>query len=108
MRLFINIVRDPRWTQEEFLDWWSNQHAELAKLLPGIGRYVLHEVTGGFEKDVPYHGLAELEFESLEAARSAFASPEGKALLDDAVGVRGSRMIMVTEQYRVVREGFDD
>lgn len=107
MRLFILIRRDPGDTQSEFLDWWSHRHAELARVMPGLGRYVLHEVTGGFEKDLDWHGLAELEFDSPEAAAAAFASPEGELLLQDAGTKRGARLMLNTETLRVVREGVD-
>lgn len=107
MRLFILIRRDPGDSEQEFLDWWSHRHAELAKVMPGLGRYVLHEVTGGFEKDVDWHGLAELEFDSPEAAEAAFASPEGRLLLEDAVTKRGARLMLSTRTLRVVREGGD-
>jgi uncharacterized protein (TIGR02118 family) len=107
MRLFILIRRDPGDSQREFLDWWSERHAELAKVLPGLGRYVLHQVVGGFEGDVDWHGVAEMEFDSLEAAKAAFASPAGRELLDDGATKRGARLMLNTEILRVVREDFD-
>ena len=104
MRLFILIKRDPRETAEEFLRWWSDHHANLAKEMPGLKRYVLHEVKGGFEKDTDWDGLAELEFASIEAARAAFKSEAGLRLLDDAKHKRGARLMLSTEYLRVVRE----
>ena len=105
MRLFILIRRDPKETQQEFLTWWSDHHAELAKVMPGLKRYVLHEVKGGFEKPVDWDGIAEMEFESSDAARAAFLQSEaGMRTLEDAKGKRGARLMLVTDLLRVVRE----
>lgn len=104
MRLFILIRRDPSETHEEFMQWWAGDHADLAVAMPGLGRYVLHEVTGGFEHGVEWDGLAELEFESADAAKAAFAAPEGLETLAHASGRRGARLMLLTETLRVARE----
>ena len=105
MRLFILIRRDPDETHDQFMGWWSDRHAELAQAMPGLRRYVLHEVTGGFERDVDWDGIAEMEFSSADDARAAFSSPEGQATFADTVGRRGARLMMNTDVLRVVREG---
>jgi len=105
MRLFILIKRDPRESREEFEDWWSSHHAELAKDMPGLKRYVLHKVLGGFEKETDWDGIAELEYESEAAARASFASEIGyRTLVEDTKGRRGARLMLSTEHLRVVRE----
>ena len=74
---------------EEFHDYWLNQHGPLvAKLAPGLKlrRYVqshiipaeLHDIikaTRGLRD--PYDGLAELWWDSLDAFIDAYSSPEG-------------------------------
>jgi len=104
MRLFILIKRDPRETREEFETWWKSHHAELAKDMPGLKRYVLHQILGGFEKETDWDGIAELEFDSVEAARAAFGSEPGVRTLEDTKGRRGARLMLSTEHLRVVRE----
>jgi uncharacterized protein (TIGR02118 family) len=105
MRLFILIRRDPAETHEQFMAWWSERHAELARRMPGLRRYVLHEVLGGFERDVDWDGIAELEFDSEDAARAAFSSPEGRETLQDTKGRGGARLILSTDMLRLVKEG---
>jgi uncharacterized protein (TIGR02118 family) len=104
MKLFILIRRDPAETHEEFMHWWSYRHAPLASKLPGLLSYILHEVTHGFERDVEWDGVAELEFGSVEDATTAFESPEGIALMADAAGRRGARVMLSTQVLRVVVE----
>jgi len=104
MRLFILIRRDPDETHEAFMTWWSERHAELAREMPGLGRYVLHEVVEGFERELDWDGIAEMEFDSADAARAAFASPEGRATVADTAGRGGARLIMSTDILRVIRE----
>lgn len=74
---------------EEFHDYWLNQHGPLvARLAPGLNlrRYVqshiipaeLHEIiqaTRGLR--APYDGLAELWWDSLDAFIDAYSSPDG-------------------------------
>ncbi|RJP26951.1 MAG: EthD family reductase [Actinobacteria bacterium] len=76
-------------SDEEFHDYWLNQHGPLvAGLAPGLNlrRYVqshiipaeLHDIiqaTRGLR--APYDGLAELWWDSLDAFIDAYSSPEG-------------------------------
>jgi uncharacterized protein (TIGR02118 family) len=104
MKLFILIRREPDETHADFMRWWSDTHAPLAQQMPGLLSYILHEVTHGFERDVDWDGIAELEFASDEDATRAFASPEGKAVIEDAAGRRGARLMLSTRVLRVVIE----
>lgn len=101
IRLFILIRRDPEETHEEFLHWWSDRHAKLAAKMPALRRYVLHEVTTGFEKTLDWDGLAELHFDTVEASKAAFKSEEGRLTLEDAKGRGGARVMLLTRHLSV-------
>ncbi|WP_248322737.1 EthD family reductase [Caballeronia sp. Sq4a] len=63
---------------------YTSTHAPLAKKLPGLRRYELS--TGPVtvaQGESPYHLVAVLEFDSLDAIRSALESPEGQATAGD-------------------------
>ena len=79
------LKRPPDWSREKFRDWWLNEHAGIAKKLPGLRRYTVHPptedfnaVTGKLDDEPSQDGLAFLWFDDKAAAEAAFASPEGE------------------------------
>lgn len=69
---------------EAFDAYYTSTHAPLAKKMPGLRSY---QVSNGPialpQGESPYHLVALLEFDSLDAIRSALASPEGQATAAD-------------------------
>ena len=73
---------------EAFDRHYREVHVPLAKKLPGLRRYTLsRDVTG--LRGAPYHLVAELEWDSMDDLRAAFASPEGRATAADAAHLQG-------------------
>jgi uncharacterized protein (TIGR02118 family) len=79
------LKRPPHWTRAQFRKWWLEDHAEIARKLPGLRRYTVYPpsdafnpVTGALDGEPDQDGLAFLWFEDKEAAEAAFASPEGE------------------------------
>jgi uncharacterized protein (TIGR02118 family) len=63
---------------------YTSTHAPLAKKMPGLKRYEMS--TGPVavaQGDSPYYLVALLDFDSLDAIRSALESPEGQATAGD-------------------------
>ena len=58
-------------------------HIPLTKRLPGLRRYTLSRNVASIRGGDPYYLIAELEWDNLEALRTAFASPEGRDTADD-------------------------
>lgn len=60
--------------------YYFGKHVPIAKRLPGLKRF---EVSAGAinmpQGGPPYHLVAQLEFDSLQALGAAMASPEGRA-----------------------------
>jgi uncharacterized protein (TIGR02118 family) len=73
---------------DEVRRWWREDHAALALKAPGIERYVQNHWIDSIEDThamgMPYQGMVEVWFESYEAYQEALASPEWKALAEDA------------------------
>jgi uncharacterized protein (TIGR02118 family) len=74
--------------QAEFEDYYFNIHIPLVQKIPQIkslkiSRVVHHNNT---IPDLYLHG--EIEFENMDALNQAIASPEGKAMFEDAVILR--------------------
>lgn len=63
---------------------YFSTHVPLARKIPGLRRY---EVSAGPittpQGDAPYHLVATLSFDSLDAIRQALRSPEGQATAGD-------------------------
>jgi uncharacterized protein (TIGR02118 family) len=58
-------------------------HVPLARRLPGLRRYVVSSDVAPVRGD-PYHLVAELEWDTMEELRAAFASEVGRATGADA------------------------
>jgi uncharacterized protein (TIGR02118 family) len=75
----------PGLSQEEALRYWREEHARLVASVPGVERYVQnHCVADPDGSESPYAGLGELWFTDYQAAEAALATPEWKAVMDDA------------------------
>ena len=58
-------------------------HIPLCHRLPGLRRYtVSRDVTA--VRGAPYYLVAELDWDTMDDLRTAFASPEGRATAEDA------------------------
>ena len=79
------LKRKPGMGLDEFRRYWIEVHGALGAKLPGIRRYVQsHLVDEAYLYAEPrYDGVAQLWFDSIDALRSAFDSPAGKALNAD-------------------------
>jgi len=100
IKIVFCLRRLPSLSPEQFHDHWKNQHAPLVRACApalNIVRYV--QSRGVFDprlqgaidvrgpRDAPYDGIAEVWWESLDAALAAGSTPEGRAagrrLLED-------------------------
>jgi uncharacterized protein (TIGR02118 family) len=64
--------------------YYFDVHVPIAKQVPGLRSY---EVTRGpvssLQGPAPYHLVAMLQFDSMDAIQAALASPEGRAVAAD-------------------------
>lgn len=68
---------------DEFVEYWTKIHAEIAVHVPGLRKYVINPINRQLYPDSPIDGFSELWFDSLEAAEAAFSSPVGQKAYDD-------------------------
>jgi uncharacterized protein (TIGR02118 family) len=85
MKMMFGAKRRPGMSREDFGRYWTTVHAEKAKRVPGIVRYVINLAPdlAGTEPDLPYDGIAEVWFANEEDMRASARSPEVAAVLDD-------------------------
>lgn len=69
---------------EEFERHYKSIHLPLGRELPGLVGFETARVIGGPDgSKAPYHRIAELQFESVEAIQSSLQSEQGKATSRD-------------------------
>jgi uncharacterized protein (TIGR02118 family) len=59
-------------------------HIPLGRQLPGLRRYTLGRDVTAVRGGEPYYLVAELEWDTMDELRAAFASAEGRATAADA------------------------
>jgi uncharacterized protein (TIGR02118 family) len=78
----IALYRKPQ-NVEEFDRHYDEVHTPLVKKMPGLRKLEITRITGAPIGGTPYHLMAEMYFDSLDAMNAANASPEGKATARD-------------------------
>ena len=98
-KAIILLARPEGTSREAFRRWWLDEHAPLARELPGLRRLVFNVVDGD---DGAYDGVSELWFDSREAFDAAYASDHGRAVAADSLAHVGRReRLLVDERPQV-------
>jgi uncharacterized protein (TIGR02118 family) len=98
MKVMVGLVRRDDMTREDFRQWWLEEHAPLARTLPGVRRIRFNVL----DEDAPFDGIAELWFDSSEAADAAYATDIGKAVAADSMAHVRSRVRMLADEREVL------
>jgi uncharacterized protein (TIGR02118 family) len=77
------VLYGPPTDRDAFEDHYLSVHVPLAKRLPGLRRYAVSRDVTTIRGGDTYYLVAQLEWDSIEALRAAFASPEGRAAAED-------------------------
>jgi uncharacterized protein (TIGR02118 family) len=105
-KMIFGAKRRPGMSREEFGRYWLTVHAEKAKQVPGIKRYVINLAPdlSGSGREMPYDGFAEAWFESEEAMRLSARSPELQVVLDDEYNLfdRSTRFSVIVQEHVMV------
>ena len=94
------VHKRPGMNDEEFRRYWRETHGPIAAKMPGLRKYLQNPAIPEPDGTGPaYDGFAEMWFDSRESFDQGFASPEGKAALDDTANfIDVSRMQSFTVQ----------
>jgi uncharacterized protein (TIGR02118 family) len=84
-KMIFGAKRRPGMSRADFGRYWTTVHAEKAKRVPGIARYVINLAPdlSGSETELPYDGFAEVWFANEEDMRASARSPEVAVVLAD-------------------------
>ena len=80
---------------DAFEEHYRENHAPLAKKMPGLKRLEVRHVTGSPGGEARFYMMAELYFETSDAMMAALVSPEGKAAAKDVMGFAGDILHMM-------------
>jgi len=80
---------------QEFEQHYREIHIPLVLKMPGLRRFVTSRNVTPLDGE-PYHHVAELDFDDMDALGAAFASPEGQATAEDVprFASAGARMMI--------------
>ncbi|NUS17248.1 MAG: EthD family reductase [Streptomyces sp.] len=84
---FVVLYETPA-NPERFEQHYREVHIPLARRLPGLRRYTVGRDLAATGGDCPYYMVAELDWDTMDELRAAFASPEGRACGADAAHLR--------------------
>jgi uncharacterized protein (TIGR02118 family) len=104
--MIFGAKRRPGMSREDFARYWTTVHAEKAKQVPGIARYVINLAPdlSGSGAEQPYDGFAEVWFASEEAMRASARSPQVRVVLDDEVNLfdLSTRFTVIVQEHVMV------
>jgi uncharacterized protein (TIGR02118 family) len=96
-KAMILLTRREDMSHQEFLNWWINEHAPLAKSLPRLRKLTFNEVATGFDES-GIDGIAELWFDSHSDFEAAYETEIGKATAADSIShVKGRVRLLINE-----------
>lgn len=99
-KAMILLTKNEDATTAEFVDWWTVQHAPLARQLPGLRRAVFNIVTDSSAPDSP-DGIAELWFDSKSDFEAAYATDIGQAVAQDSLDNVSGRLRFLIDEHAI-------
>lgn len=100
-------------TREQFKEYWLTKHAQLEKMVVEqtpmrkiLASFATGELIGGTE--LPFDGIAELYFDSVEDMRATMASHIPAMMRKDEenfVDMSAEVIRVVTEEYLIAEKG---
>lgn len=98
-KAMILLTRSDDMSPEDFANWWLNDHAPLARTLPGVREIRFNLVTDGGDG---VDGIAELWFDDQAAFEAAYATETGKAVAQDSLDHVASRVRMFVQENQIL------
>ncbi len=105
-KMIFGAKRRAGMSREEFARYWLGPHAEKAKQVPGIKRYVINLAPdlSGSGRELPYDGFAEVWFEDEAAMRASGRSPQLHIVLEDEENLfdRSTRFSVIVQEHVMI------
>ncbi len=106
-KAIILLYRRDDMTRADFRRWWLDDHAPLARQLPGCRRLVFNVLVEAPDAapGVSADGISELWFDSRAAFDAAYATELGRRVAADSTAHVRSRLRLFVEEHVQVAGG---
>lgn len=99
MKAIILLTRKEGTKHDDFVRWWLEEHAPLARQLPRLRKAVFNVVDQ--PSDGEPDGVSELWFDSHADFTAAYDSEIGKAVVADSLANVASRQRLFVEENEI-------
>lgn len=105
-KAIILLSRRDDMTSDAFGHWWLDEHAPLARQLPGCRRLVFNLLTDAPDAapGAGPDGISELWFDSRDAFDAAYATELGRRVAADSAAHVRSRVRLFVEEHVQVQD----
>jgi uncharacterized protein (TIGR02118 family) len=100
-KLITLLTKKQAMSDDEFAKYLLEVHADFAKKMPGLRRYVLNIVQRPPNREPEYHAVAELWFDDRESMKRAFSSPEGELTEKDTMEFASKTTTLFIEEHEI-------
>lgn len=103
----ILLTRRDDMTADDFRRWWLDEHAPLARQLPGCRRLVFNLVEAlpdASDRPLSCDGISELWFDSRATFDAAYTTELGRRVAADSSAHVRSRVRLFVEEHLQVRD----
>lgn len=100
-KLIILLTKKQAMGDDEFVRYFLDVHAPLAKKMPGLRKYVANIVQKPPNRGPDYHGVAELWFDDRETMKKAFSSPQGEVTQKDSEKFTSRMMTLFIDEHEI-------
>lgn len=97
-KAMIMLTRLPDVDREQFVRWWMEEHAPMARQLPGVREIRFNEVLEGDDVD----GITELWFDDQGSFEAAYASDIGLAVAQDSLDHVSARVRLLVSEHQIL------
>ncbi len=101
-KAMILLSRRADMTAAEFRSWWLDDHAPLARQLPGVRRIVFNTVDDAGLADGDVDGVSELWFDSRADFDAAYGTELGQRVAADSMAHVRGRVRMFVDEHAVI------
>lgn len=97
-KAMILLTRRSDMSHEQFAHWWLEEHAPLARQLPGVRQIRFNEVTEGEGID----GVTELWFDDRASFEAAYSTEIGMSVAADSLSHVASRVRLFVDENQIL------